>query len=67
MTRIPAHQVRPGQRVWLHYIGPWLDVSSAQPTTYNTERAVELRGTEQGGHHVEVYVGREHGCWVEAL
>lgn len=65
MTRLPASRVRPGQRVWVHVVGPWLDVQSAQRTTYNTEPAVVLRGIEQGGHHVEVYVGVGHECWVE--
>jgi hypothetical protein len=40
-------------------------VQSAQRTTYNTEPAVVLRGDEQGGHHVEVYLGETHDCWTE--
>jgi hypothetical protein len=65
MTRLPAHQVKGGMRVWPHYIGPWLDVNYTQRTTYNTEPAVMVDGVEQGGHHVEVYLGAEHVCWVE--
>lgn len=65
MTRIPAHQIRGGQRIWLHKVGPWLDVEFAQRAYYQNRPAIMIRGHDQLGDWVDVYVGGEHECWVE--
>lgn len=65
MTPLPASSIKAGQRVWLHFIGPWLDVHMAMSTTYNGKPAVRLDGEQQGEGRVEIHVGDDHVCWTE--